>query len=294
MLVTLNEILPKARKEKYAVPAFDVSNYEMVRAVIEVSAEMRSPALFMCLKPDLEGNGLGFLAEMVHHAAKIYDTIPVCLHLDHATDFEDITKAIDAGFTSVMYDGSTLPFEKNAENTKEVVLYAHRRGISTEAELGHVTDAIAGNNTSALTDDCTEENIENTLTNVEEVKEFIDITGVDCLAVAIGTAHGVYVKSPFLRLDRLEKINSISVKPLVLHGGSGTPDDDIRKAIGLGITKINIFSEVLNGLNSGLKEKLNSLENMSSWPSLVYQKAVSNMKEVIKYKIQVFGSGNRI
>ncbi|MDR0718966.1 MAG: class II fructose-bisphosphate aldolase [Treponema sp.] len=293
MLVTLNEMLPKARKERYAVPAFDVGNYEMVRAVIEVCDQMRSPALFMCLKPDLEGNGLGFLSEMIRHAAKIYDAIPVCLHLDHATDLEDIKKAIDAGFTSVMYDGSTLPFEKNAKNTKEVVIYAHQRGISTEAELGHVTDAIAGSGESALTG-CTEEDIENALTNVDEVKEFIRITDVDCLAVAIGTAHGVYVKSPFLRLDRLEKINSVSVRPLVLHGGSGTPDDDIRKAISLGITKINIFSEVLNGLNSGLKEKLNGLENMSSWPSVVYKKAISNMKEVIRRKIEVFGSVNRI
>jgi fructose/tagatose bisphosphate aldolase len=166
-------------------------------------------------------------------------------------------------------------------------------GVSTEAELGHVTDAIAGSGESASAG-CTEEDIENALTNVEEVKEFIRITDVDCLAVAIGTAHGVYVKSPLLRFDRLEKINSVSVKPLVLHGGSGTPDDDIRKAISLGITKINIFSEVLNGFNSGLKEKLNSLENMSSWPSVVYKKAISNMKAVIKGKIEVFGSGNRI
>lgn len=292
MLVTLNEMLTQARKEKYAVPAFDVSNYEMIRAVIEVCAETRSPALFMCLKPDLEGNGLGFLSGMVRHAAGLYD-IPVCLHLDHATDFNDIHKAIDAGFTSVMYDGSTLPFAQNAANTKEIVLCARQKGVSTEAELGHVTDAIAGSGESALA--CgTEKDIEDALTNVDEVREFIRITDVDSLAVAVGTAHGVYVKTPVLRFDRLEKINAVSTKPLVLHGGSGTPDGDIKKAIALGITKINIFSEVLNGLNTGLREKLTSIENMSAWPSVVYKQAIVNMKEVIKHKIEVFGSANRI
>jgi ketose-bisphosphate aldolase len=162
-----------------------------------------------------------------------------------------------------MYDGSTLAFQKNAANTKEVVDYAHTHGVSTEAELGHVADAIAGSGESTLSG-CTDKDIENALTNVEEVKEFIRVTNVDCLAVAIGTAHGVYVKAPVLRFDRLEKINAVSAKPLVLHGGSGTPDDDIRKAIALGITKINIFSEVLNGLNTGLKERLNRLDNMSA------------------------------
>ena len=291
MLVSVNDMLKDAKKNRYAIPAFDVSNYEMIRCAVEVCAEMRSPALLMAIIPDLEGNGLGFISSMVKHAAGIYN-IPVCLHLDHATDFGDIKKAIESGFTSVMYDGSVLPFEQNAANTREVVSYAHQRGISVEAELGHVSDAILGSGEAfvARNDDDTESN----LTKVSEVEQFVTSTGVDCLAVAIGTAHGVYIKTPVLRFDRLEKINAVCQTPLVLHGGSGTPDKDLQKAISLGITKINIYSDLLNALNTGLKDKLNSLENMSSWPLVVFKDAIAKMKEVIRNKIITFGSENRV
>lgn len=291
-LVNLKKILEDAREKKYAVPAFDVSNYEMVKAVIEVCAEEKSPAILMGLKPDLEGSGLKFLTALMKEAAEIYN-IPVCIHLDHATDFEDIKRAIDAGFTSVMYDGSTLPFEENVKNTKMVTDYAHKYGVSVEAELGHVTDAIAGTGESMLTGS-TDEDVESSLTNVDEVVKFIEETDVDCLAVAVGTAHGVYTKTPKLRLDRLEQINNVSAKPLVLHGGSGTPDEDVKKAIQLGITKINVYSEVLHGLNTGLRDKLNNIENMSMWPIFVFENANKKMKDVIRDKIRVFGSEGRI
>ncbi len=289
--VTMNEILEDARKNKYAIPAFDVSNYEMIRAVLEVCEEEKSPAILMGLKPDLEGNGLDMLTALAKVGADKVK-VPVCLHLDHATDFDDIKRAIDAGFSSVMYDGSVLPFEENAKNTKEVALYAHSKGVSIEAELGHVCDAIAGTGESLLLD--VEENPEDSLTDVNEVERFIEITNVDALAVAIGTAHGVYKSTPVLSFDRLDEINRISKKPLVLHGGSGTPDADVQKAISLGITKINVFSEVLNGLNTGLRDKLNEIENMSMWPVFVYERAVENMRDVIRDKIKVFGSGNRV
>lgn len=294
MLVSMNPILEDARKNHYAVPAFDVSNYEMIKAVMDVCEEEKSPALFMCLKPDLQNKGIHFLTAMLKEAAKHY-TVPVCIHLDHSTDIADIKEAIDAGFTSVMYDGSVLPFSQNAENTKAVVELAHKAGVSVEAELGHVCDAIAGTGEDALlTGNAHEENPEDSLTDPLEVEKFIEITDVDALAVAIGTAHGVYRSTPTLRIDRLDEINSISKKPLVLHGGSGTPDDQVKEAISRGITKINIYSEVLNGLNTGLLDKLSSIQNMSMWPVYVYEEAIRRMRQVIRNKIRTFGSNNRV
>ncbi len=293
MLVTLNEILKDAREKKYAVPAFDVSNYEMIKCVMEVCAEEKSPCIFMGLKKDLEGNGIKLLTSLMKTASDIYKDIPVCIHLDHATDFGDIKEAIANGFTSVMIDGSVLPLEKNIAVTKEVVDYAHKLGVSVEAELGHVADGVAGTGDKMISSS-TNEDIEKCMTDVEEVKRFVKETNVDCLAVAIGTAHGVYISAPVLQFDRLNEINKACTCPLVMHGGSGTPDKDVQKAISLGITKINIYSEVLNGLNTGLKEKLNSIENMSMWPIFVFENAKEKMKEVIRHKIRTFGSNNRV
>ena len=283
-------MLKDAREKKYAVPAFDVSNYEMIKAVIEVCEEERSPALFMCLKADLQNKGIDFLTAMLREAAKNY-SVPICIHLDHATDLEDIKQAIEYGFSSVMYDGSTLPFKENVEKTREVTAYAHARGVSVEAELGHVGDALPGTVQGLAGKD---EDPNETLTIPEEVKSFIEQTDVDALAVAVGTSHGVYRKTPQLAFDRLEEINRISTKPLVLHGGSGTPDDQMVKAIELGITKVNIYSEVLYGLNTGLKDKLNEIENLSMWPVYVYEEANKRMREVIRNKIRVFGSNGRV
>ncbi len=295
MLVTMREMLADARAKKYAVPAFDVSNYEMIKAVIDVCEEERSPALFMCLKEDLENKGIKFLTAMLREAAANY-TVPVCIHLDHATSFDKIKEAIDNGFTSVMYDGSVLPFEQNAENTKFVCDMAHAKGVSVEAELGHVCDAIAGTGEDAMMGNtgAVAENPEDSLTDPKEVEKFVAYTNVDALAVAVGTAHGVYRSTPTLRLDRLNEINQISKCPLVLHGGSGTPDDQVKEAIKLGITKINIFSEVLNGLNTGLKDKLCDIQNMSMWPIFVYENANTRMREVIRNKIRTFGSNGRV
>ena len=215
---------------------------------------------------------------------KIY--FPVCIHLDHATESEDIKEAINNGFTSVMYDGSVLPFAENAAKTKEVVELVHAKGVSVEAELGHVCDAIAGTGEDALLNnsEAKEENPEDTLTDPEEVKKFIEITDVDALAVAIGTAHGIYRSTPTLRIDRLKEIEKITGIPLVLHGGSGTPDDQVKEAIAHGITKINVYSDLLNGLNTGLKDKLNDIQNMSMWPVYVFEDANERMREVISKK----------
>ena len=293
MLVTMDTLLKDAREKGYAIPGFDVSNYEMIKAVLDVCEEERSPALFMCLKPDMVNKGIHLITAMMKEAVNHY-TVPICIHLDHATTMEDIKEAIDCGFTSVMYDGSVLPFEENAANTKAVVDYAHAHGVSVEAELGHVGDGIAGDNDGSAEEGTKSDHPEDSLTNPDDVVRFIEITNVDALAVAVGTVHGVYRGTPELRFDRLEEINKVSKKPLVLHGGSGTPDELMQKAISLGICKINIYSEVLHGLNAGLKEKLNSINNLSMWPVFVYEEANKQMREVIRHKIRTFGSNDRV
>ena len=289
MLVTMKEMLADAKKNHYAIPAFDVSNYEMMKAVLEACEEERSPALLMGLGVDLVGKGMPLITSMVKEASN-YFNVPVCFHLDHATDFELIKNAIDAGFSSVMYDGSVLDFENNAKNTALVTKYAHSRGISVEAELGHVGNASVGSISETGSDTDPGE----TLTVPEEVAKFIEITDVDALAVAIGTSHGVYKKTPELRIDRIDEITAVCDRPLVLHGGSGTPDDQMQNAIHHGITKINIYSDVVGALNKGLKDKLNSVENPSTWPFIVFEDARVMMKDVVKDKIRKFGSAGRV
>ena len=289
MLVTMKEMLTDAKKNNYAIPAFDVSNYEMMKAVLETCEEEKSPALLMGLGVDLGGRNLQLLTTMAKGFSDFFD-VPVCFHLDHVTDFDFIKSAIDAGFSSVMYDGSVLPFEENAKKTAEVVSYAHSKGVTVEAELGHVGNASVGSisETGADTDPG------ESLTVPAEVEEFVKITDVDALAVAIGTSHGVYKKTPELRIDRLDEITAVCNRPLVLHGGSGTPDDQMHNAIVHGITKINIYSDVLFALNLGLKNTLNNITNPSTWPFLVYEDAMKMMKDVIRQKIREFGSCGRI
>ena len=290
MLVNMKEMLQDAKNNHYAIPAFDISNYEIMRTVLETCEEEESPALLMALGVDLEGRNMQLLASMVKSASD-YFKIPVCFHVDHATNFEHIKRAIDSGFSSVMYDGSVLPFEKNASNTAQIVKYAHSKGITVEAELGHVSNGDVGNVTE--TGDIDDDH-EETLTVPEEVKRFVELTDVDALAIAIGTAHGVYKKTPTLRIDRLREIASSCNVPLVLHGGSGTPYDQLQNAIKHGITKINIYSDVLYAFNKGLKESLNNMTNPTTWPFITYAASIKGMKEVISDKIHTFGSANRV
>ena len=289
MLVTMKEMLADAKKNHYAIPAFDVSNYEMMKAVLETCEEEKSPALLMTLGVDTEGRNLQLLSSMVKGASE-YFKIPICLHMDHATDIDFIKYGCDNGYSSVMYDGSVLPFEENARNTAIVTEYARKKGITVEAELGHVGNASVGSISETGTDTDPGES----LTVPEEVSKFVEITDVDALAVAIGTAHGVYRKTPELRIDRLDEITAICDRPLVLHGGSGTPNDQMQNAIHHGITKINIYSDVLYALNQGLKNYLNTMTNPSTWPFLVYEDAMKMMKEVIREKLRTFGSAGRI
>ena len=289
MLVTMKEMLADAKKNHYAIPAFDVSNYEMMKAILETCEEEKSPALLMTLGVDTQGRNLQLLSSMIKGSSE-YFRIPICLHMDHATDIDFIKYGCDNGYSSVMYDGSVLPFEDNAKNTAIVTEYAHKRGISVEAELGHVGNASVGSISETGTDTDPGES----LTIPEEVAKFVDITDVDALAVAIGTSHGVYQKTPELRIDRLDEITAVCDRPLVLHGGSGTPDDQMQEAIRHGITKINIYSDVVAAMNSGLKNKLNNMGNPATWPVFVFEEARQNMKAVVREKLRVFGSIGRI
>ena len=289
MLVTMKEMLEDAKKNHYALPAFDVSNYEMLKAILETCEEEKSPALLMTLGVDTQGRNLKLLSSMIRSLSEHFN-VPVCLHMDHATDIDFIKYGCDNGYSSVMYDGSVLPFEENAKNTAIVTEYAHKKGITVEAELGHVGNASVGSISETGTDNDPGES----LTVPDEVTKFIDITDVDALAVAIGTSHGVYKKTPELRIDRLDEITAVCDRPLVLHGGSGTPYDQLQNAIHHGITKINIYSDVLYALNQGLKGYLNTMTNPSAWPFLVYEDAIKMMKEVVREKLRTFGSAGRI
>lgn len=290
MLCSMKEMLEDALAKKYAVPAFDVSNYEMMRAVLEVCEEEKSPALLMGLEGDLRGKGLNLIPAMVKSASEFF-SVPVCFHLDHATDLAFIKSASEAGFSSVMYDGSVLPFVKNQENTAEVVKFAHSLGLTVEAELGHVGDALVGNENATTSGDG---DPEDSLTDPEEASLFVKNTKVDALAVAVGTAHGVYKKTPELRIDRLKEIRERCAIPLVLHGGSGTPDCQMQNAIANGISKINIYSDVVIALNEGLKDKLNTITNPATWPMFVFEEARQRMKETVRSKIRAFCSNGRI
>ncbi len=289
MLYTMKEMLADAKKNHYAIPAFDVSNYEMMKSVLDTCEEEKSPALLMGLEADFSGKGMNLIVDMIKEASKYY-SIPICFHMDHAVDVDRIKDGIKAGFSSVMFDGSILPFEENAKVTAEVVKFAHANSVTVEAELGHVGNAMVGN----ISDTTANEDPDDTLTLPDEVKRFVEITDVDALAVAIGTAHGVYKKTPTLRIDRLDEITTVCDRPLVLHGGSGTPDDQMKNAIEHGITKINIYSDVVGAMNAGLKNSLNNMTNPSTWPAFVFEDARKGMKEVVRNKLRTFGSSNRV
>lgn len=290
-LVSSKEILQKARDGRYAVAMFDVCNYEMIRGIADAAEEAGAPVMLGALKPDLEGQGLEYIMSMARVAAENSST-PVAIHLDHATDLEAIKRVIEAGFNSVMIDASSRTFDENVQIVREVVDYAHARNVTVEAELGHVPDAIAGTGEAASQGDVIVDP-EDCLTQPEDVIEFVKQTGVDALAVAIGTAHGSYVSTPELHIDLLKEINAVSKASLVLHGGSGTPEDQIQAAIENGITKINVFTDILIAYYSELRTGLSGSDNMGKWPVFVNQKPIEQMKAVARDKIRQFGSAGK-
>jgi len=242
MLVTLREVLGDARANGYAVPAFDFSEDIMARTILETSEDLRAPVILMALELDLnshDGNGWIYQSGLVRAVAD-HHRLPIVLHLDHAGSLESIRRGLDLGFSSVMIDGSALPFEENVRITRAAVEMAKPLGASVEAELGLVGGM-------DLRDEVCAENV---LTDPDQVTQFVERTGVDALAVSIGTSHGVYRSLPNLNIERLKQLNAASAVPLVLHGGSGTPVDQIQEAVRNGICKLNLYADKIRMLGA--------------------------------------------
>jgi fructose-bisphosphate aldolase class II len=210
-------------------------------------------------------------------------SIPVALHLDHATELDLVKAAVDNGFTSVMIDGSQLPFSENVRITRAAVAVAHGHGVSVEGELGHV----GGMDLEATACD------ESELTKPAEVSRFVDETGVDALAVSIGTQHGVYRSLPELAIDRLKQLNAVSTVPLVLHGGSGTPDDQIRQSVRHGICKLNIYADCRIAMGRGLQQAAASLTREDPLPKELFGSIKLGVGRVVAQKIRLLMAENR-
>lgn len=278
MLVTLNEVLKDAQKKKYAVGLFNTVNLEMAKGVIAAAEESQSPVIIGTAEVLLPYSSLEELAPMLVPLAK-KASVPVVLHFDHGLSSDCVHKAIALGFSSVMYDCSTLDYDMNVKEVARMVQFAHDHGISVEAELGHV----GANSNSAEGSGDGDHSI---YTDPMEAKIFSEATQVDALAVAIGTAHGAYKSKPKLDFDRLAEIASIVKTPLVLHGGSGLSDDDFRHAIANGIAKVNIFTDINN---ASAKSAHDYFENGVGMTDLM-----PNITEAVKKatlnKMRVFGS----
>ena len=304
MLVTNKEILSSAMAKGYAVGAFNINNLETLLAIVEASVEEKSPVIVAVTPSAIKYAGLEYLATMVKTAEKLA-LVPMALHLDHGIDVETISRCIDAGFTSVMIDGSRLNFEENISLTKRVVDLAHSKGVSVEGELGRL----------AGVEESTVEEKEAILTDPDAAKEFVKRTDVDALAVAIGTSHGAYKfkAEPKLDFERLRVIRQKIKVPLVLHGASsvpfwiiekavkygaelsgakGIPEEHIKKAISLGITKINIDTDLRLAFTSTIREVLaNSPKEFD--PRKILGPAKEAIKEVVKGKMRLFGSSSK-
>lgn len=280
----MKEILVDARKNGYAVPAFDCVEDVMVRAVLETCQQLRSPVVIMCLVgADLDGNGWAYVPGLVKAVADFHD-IPIALHLDHATELDSIQKAVDAGFTSVMIDGSMHPFAKNVEITKATAQIAQPKGISVEGELGWVGGFdLQERSTGAPV-----------LTEAKEVERFVEMTGLDALAISIGTSHGVYESLPNLDIERLKELHEASTVPLVLHGGSGTPSNQIQEAVKNGICKMNVYADNRIAMTRGLKISAEA----NTRPDAVAQELFGPLKDeiakVVKEKIGLLLSAGRV
>lgn len=282
MLVTGKEILDHAHKNNYAVGAFNINNMEILQAVIAAAERENSPVLVQTSEGAIKYAGLDYLSAMVHLAAH-KTKVPVALHLDHGTSYETIMRCISGGWTSVMIDGSHFPLAENIAATGEVVKVAHACGISVEAELGRL---------SGVEDNISVDEKDSIYTNPNEAVEFVSKTGIDSLAIAIGTAHGKYKGVPKLDFDRLAKIKSLLDFPIVLHGASGVPEDAIQKAVSLGVNKINIDTDVRQAFTDGLHAVFAKSPDEFD-PRKICGPARDNMIAVVSAKMRLFGCSGK-
>ncbi|HHX94114.1 MAG TPA: class II fructose-1,6-bisphosphate aldolase [Tenericutes bacterium] len=282
MLVSTKEMLLDAKKGKYAIGQFNINNLEFAQAILLASEELKSPVILGVSESAARYMG-GFNTVFKMVEGLILDlniTIPVALHLDHGSSFEICKKAIDSGFTSVMIDGSKYPIDENIKITKEVVSYAHPRGVSVEAEVGVIggsEDDIIGNIKYATLED-----------SLKITKE----ANIDALAPALGTVHGLYKNEPKLGFDKMKEISEITNLPLVLHGATGLSDEDIKKAIKYGTTKINVNTENQIAWTQAIRKFLNTEEKEYD-PRKINIHGKKAIEEKVKEKIILFGSQNK-
>ncbi len=277
MLVNLDYVLKKAQKEHYAVGLFNTTDTDMLEAAISAAEELNSPIIIGTAEVLLPFGELKLIAPSVIAAAK-RAKVPVVVHYDHGLTFDRCMEALQLGFSSIMFDGSAGDADKNIEDTRQIVKIAHSLGATVEGEIGHVGQAASGDN--AVTD---------SYTTVKEAEDFIAATGVDALAIAIGTAHGAYKQKPCLDLQRLKEIRAAVDTPLVLHGGSGLSDDDFRNSIRDGIAKMNIFTDLCLAGNAAMEKGIkDGLDYLS-----IRNLKVEYIKEAVKNKIRLFGSENK-
>ena len=277
MLVNLDYVLKKAQKEHYAVGLFNTTDSDMLEAAISAAEELNSPIIIGTAEVLLPFGELKLIAPSVIAAAR-RAKVPVVVHYDHGLTFDRCMEALQLGFSSIMFDGSAGDADKNIEDTRQIVKIAHSLGATVEGEIGHVGQASSGDNT-----------VTDSYTTVKEAEDFIAATGVDALAIAIGTAHGAYKQKPCLDLNRLKEIRAAVDTPLVLHGGSGLSDDDFRNSIRDGIAKMNIFTDLCLAGNAAMEKGIkDGLDYLS-----IRNLKVEYIKEAVKNKIRLFGSENK-
>ena len=282
MLVSGKDLLDVANANNFAVPAFNVSDYAMMNGLFEISEEKQSPLLIAIHPDELSHIGTDVLHAIIARANR--SSVPVTIHLDHGASYEQVLLAIQSGFTSVMIDGSMLPFDENIAITKKVVDTAHAVGVSVEGELGTIgkTDNEAEDGAASII-----------YTEPDEAVTFVEATGVDSLAIAIGTSHGIYPASmkPELKLELLKRIKAKVNIPLVLHGGSNKPDGEIGEAVKLGVNKINISSDIKAAYHNKMREVLADASVRE--PNTIQPPSIAAMKETAAQKIDLFESAGK-
>ena len=277
MLVTMNDILLPAKKGGYGVGFFNAVNVEMARAIIETAEKLHAPVMVGTAEVLLPAMDLVRVAEYLIPMAK-QASVPVCVHYDHGLTFERCMEALKLGFTSVMYDCSTESYEENVKKVAEVVKICHAMGVTVEGELGHVGDNAGAGKL---------ENPGDYFTDPDMAVDFVQKTGVDSLAVAVGNAHGDYVFPPKLDFERIDVISKKTNLPLVLHGGSGLADDDFRTAVKLGVSKANIFTDIDKAGKAGVEEGI-AAGAKTMMGLIPYE--INAMKKVVEEKMRLFGS----
>ncbi len=308
-LVTTKEMFKKSMEEGFAIGAFNVNNMEIIQAIVDAAAEAKSPVILQASSSAIKYAGINYLMKMIEAATEVHPNVPIAIHLDHGPDFETCKMCIDAGFTSVMIDGSKYDFEENIRVTKEVVDYAHKKGVVVEAELGKL---------AGIEDEVNVSDSDAKYTDPQQAEEFVRRTGCDSLAIAIGTSHGAYKfkGEAKLRFDILKEIKKrIPNTPIVLHGASsvipelvnmcneyggnipgakGVPDKILKEASKLGVSKINVDTDLRLALTAGIRKVF--VEDPSAFDPRKYLTPARDLiKETVKHKIEnVFCSSDKI